>query len=65
MQAIGIGIGETAEKKAKMLTRDSLKAIGLNLTPAELEKSNAEIEAAEQNDLIDELTTTPQLGEPE
>ena len=65
LQAIGIGIGETAEKKAKMLTRDSLKAIGLNLTPDELEKSNAEIEAAEQDDLIDELTMTPQLGEPE
>lgn len=59
LQAIGIGIGETAEKKAKMLARDSLKDIGLNLTPEELKKSNEEIEKEETPQLVTDISSTP------
>jgi len=57
LQAIGIGIGDTAEKKARMVARDSLKAVGVQLTPEELEKSNAEImDESEEKKLMQDIT---------
>lgn len=57
LQAIGIGIGETAEKKVKIIARDSLKEIGMSLTDEEKRKSDAEIMDEEQpaSDIVDQI----------
>lgn len=54
LQAIGIGIGDTAEAKAKKVTRDLLAQIGLTLSPEEKAKSDAELESV--NQLVSDIT---------
>lgn len=55
LQAIGIGVGETAEKGLKRLTRDSLRHIGLNLSEDDREKSDQEIEAATVSPVVNDI----------
>ena len=55
LQAIGIGVGETAEKGLKRLTRDSLRHIGLNLSEEDRAKSDQEIEQATLNPVVNDI----------
>lgn len=55
LQAIGIGVGETAEKGLKRLTRDSLRQIGLNLSEEDRAKSDQEIEQAKLNPVVNDI----------
>lgn len=57
LQAIGIGVGETAEKGLKRLTRDSLRQIGLNLSEEDRAKSDQEIEQAMVSPVVNDILT--------
>jgi single-stranded DNA-binding protein len=57
-QAMSLMLGETVERKLKETARDSLKSVGVNLSPDELTASNAELDAAaEAKANLDALTS--------